>query len=130
MKHGLFKNIGRGLMISIITLSSLSSVVYFEDAVAGNGNGNGGGNDAGNSTSGNASDNGRAQSSSAVAVDQDNATPGVSRESYEHWLSEFSRVNDVARVQAKEVSPVAEEELAVGVSQKAYGKWLSGLTED
>lgn len=37
-----FKNLGRGLIIALFALSTLSAVVYYDDAIAGNGGGGGG----------------------------------------------------------------------------------------
>ncbi len=36
MNSSLLKNLGRGLIIALFALSTLSAVVYYDDAIAGN----------------------------------------------------------------------------------------------
>ena len=64
-----FKNLGRGLAIALLALSSLSAVVYHDDVFAGKGN-----------SGGNAGSNPDTKSD-----------PGISPESYEKWLSDLTK---------------------------------------
>ena len=42
INSSLLRNLGRGLTIALFALSTLSAVVYYDDAIAGNGGGGGG----------------------------------------------------------------------------------------
>ncbi len=67
------KNLGRRLAIVLITLSSLSAMVYHDDVIAGKGNG--GGNGGGN----------------AGSNPDTKSDPGISPESYKNWLSDLTK---------------------------------------
>ena len=92
-------NLGRGLIITILALSSLSAVVYHDDVIAagggngGGGNGGGGNGGAGNGGGGNGGGgNGGAgsaeNSNSGIAL---NTPTGISPESYNKWLQSLIR---------------------------------------
>ena len=79
-------SLGRGLIITIFALSSLSVVVYHDDVIAaGGGGGNGGG---GNGGGGNGGDGSADNSNSEVAS---NTPTGISPESYNKWLQSLIR---------------------------------------
>jgi len=77
-------NLGRGLIITILALSSLSAVVYHDDVIAaGGGNGGGGNGGGGNGGAGSAEN-----SNSGIAL---NTPTGISPESYNKWLQSLIR---------------------------------------
>jgi hypothetical protein len=96
MKLKFIKNLGRGFIISILTLSSLSVTLYHDDAFAG---GNGGssagdsqgnqGSSANNAKAGNASNivNGRtATNSVSVQTEVTQVQDKFTRQTYKAWL--------------------------------------------
>ncbi len=103
IKTNFLKNLGRGLTIALFTLSSLSAVIYHEDAFAGKGGGKGGGNSSGDrGGSGRSGDRGGSGNSGQSGGDSesvDHSNSGnkpdpnfgsiTSRESYNKWLSDL-----------------------------------------
>ena len=96
MKFDFYKNLGRGLTISILALSSLSAV-YHVDAIAAGGNsgGNGGGGNSGGGNSG-GSDNGAKNSDGRGGRGgKAGNDSGIKKlhptltESYQNWLNEL-----------------------------------------
>ncbi len=82
-----FKNLGRGLIIALFALSTLSAVVYYDDAIAGNGgggSGGGGGGGGGGGSKGGTSDSAKNESGSNTSPN-----PGYSYTTYDKWLSDL-----------------------------------------
>ena len=86
INSSLLKNLGRGLIIALFALSTLSAVVYYDDAIAGKGGNGGGGGDRGGDrgSKGGTSDSAKKGSGSNTSTD-----PGSSRKSYHEWLSDL-----------------------------------------
>jgi len=77
-------SLGRGLIITISSLSSLRAVVYHDDVIAAVGGHGGGGNGGGGNGGGARADN----SNSEIAS---NTPTGISPESYNNWLQSLIR---------------------------------------
>ena len=85
----LYKNLGRGLTVALITLSSLSAIVYHDDVIAGKGNGggNGGGNNGGK---GGSKANSKASgNSNGNSHQEDISNLGIGPKAYNKWLSDL-----------------------------------------
>ena len=91
-----FKNLGRGLIIALFALSTLSAVVYYDDAIAGNGGGGGGGGGGGSGGGGGGdrggdrgSKGGTSDSAKKGSGSNTSPDPGSSLKSYQDWLSDL-----------------------------------------
>jgi hypothetical protein len=112
IKSSFYKNLSCGLIIALFALSSLSAVVYHDDAIAGkdkggHGEGRGGGDRGGHGEGRAGGDRGghgkkdgaKAKSAKAKSAKSPkrgsgtnaNPNPGASREAYESWLSDLIR---------------------------------------
>ncbi len=76
------------MIIAIFALSTLSAVVYYDDAIAGKGGGGNGGGDRGGDRG---SKGGTSDSAKKGSVSNTSPDPGSSRLSYNDWLSDLIR---------------------------------------
>jgi hypothetical protein len=107
MKPKFIKNLSRGFIISMLTLSSLSATLYHDDAFAG---GNGGGN-AGGSSAGNGHGNQGANASNAKAGTTSNTANGRAT------TNSVAVQADIAQIQ-------------VEFTRETYHAWLDGILEE
>ncbi len=87
------------MTIALFTLSTLSAVIYHDDAIAGKGGGGNGGGNSGGNGGGNSGGNGGGNSGSSDGESVDHSNSGnkldlnfgaiTSRESYYKWLSDL-----------------------------------------